>query len=190
MSVTAEVIVLRDEVRLEAILAFADADGWILREQTSRAHLVLASRRWSASVGEEITYVADHPGGCHSLRVTGTSAGPLTTRLREQFPHHSEQELLDVVLGSDRPDGVACVRVASKLAACRPDACETRHLAALERLLGHPVTAVRRAGIRSAYTCGWPELLAVVEARQKQEQHLRAQLEHLTRYLKDGGSSS
>ena len=184
---TEEVIVLRDEVRLETVLAFADAGGWTLREETARAHLVLASYRWSASVGEEIAYVADHLGGAHSLCITGKGAAPLARRLREHFPHHDPQELLAAIVGGGAPDPVTCVRVASKLAACRPVSCEPQHLAALERLLQHPVTAVRRAGIRSAYTCRWPELPAVLKRCRDREQHLGAQLEHLERYLLEEG---
>ncbi|MCA9710843.1 MAG: hypothetical protein KDK70_33685, partial [Myxococcales bacterium] len=83
MSAAVDVIVLRDDVRLEDVLAYADGDGWTLRQETSRAHLVLASRRWSALVGEEIEYVADHVGGSQSLRVTG--AETLARRLRDRF---------------------------------------------------------------------------------------------------------
>lgn len=182
-----EVIVLRDDVRLDAVLAYAEAGGWTLREETARAHLVLASRRWSVLMGEEIEYVADHVGGSQWLRITG--ADTLARRLRDRFGHHTEDELLATVLDGDSPEPVACVRVASKLAACRPAVAEPRHLAALERLISHPVTAVRRAGIRSAYTCPWPELEAIVKRRRGEEQHLSAQLEHLERYL-DGAKGS
>jgi len=183
MSTNAEVIVLRDDVRLEAVLALAEADGWALREETERAHLVLASRRWSASVGEEITYVADHLGGCHFLRITGDEAEALAWDLRDRFDHHTEDELLARVLGGHQLEPVAAVRVASKLAALRPLTSEVGHMRALERLMTHPVTAVRRAGIRSAYTCPWPELLELVERCRKREKHLVTQLEHLARYL-------
>ncbi len=183
MSTAGQIIVLRDDVRLDAVLALADADGWELREETARAHLVLASRRWSASVGEEIEYVADHLGGAHWLRVSGDGAESLAARLREHFSHHDEDELLAIVLDGPNPEAVACVRVASKLAACRPAICDARHLQALERLLEHPVTAVRRAGIRSAYTCPWPELREVIARRRGAEEHLKAQLEHLEQYL-------
>lgn len=174
------VLVLHDDVRLDDVLAYAQADGWTLREEIARAHLVLASRRWTALVGEEIEYVADHIGGSQSLRITGSET--VARRLRGRFAHHTVDELLAVVL-AEQPDPVACVRVASKLAACRPPAAEPRHLAALGRLLSHPVTAVRRAGIRSAYTCPWPQLRALVKRRRAEEQHLSAQLEHLERYL-------
>ncbi|MEM9455182.1 MAG: hypothetical protein AAGF11_13455 [Myxococcota bacterium] len=176
----AAVIVLREDVRLEDVLAYAHADGWTLCEETPRAHLVLVSRRWTALIGEEIEYVADHIGGTHSLRVTGSET--VARRLREHFAHHTVDELLAVVL-AEQPDPVACVRVASKLAACRPPVAQPRHLAALGRLLSHPVTAVRRAGIRSAYTCSWPQLRALVKRRRAKEKHLGPQLEHLERYL-------
>ena len=73
------------------------------------------------------------------------------------------------------------------LAACRPQAVEARHLTALDRMLGHPVTAVRRAAIRSAYTCPWPELREMVEQRRKVEKHLAPQLQHLAQYLAKSG---
>lgn len=180
------VIVLRDEVRLDEVLAYAHADGWTLREETGRAHMVLGSRRWTALVGEEIEYLADHIGGTQTLRVTGSET--VARRLRGHFAHHPVDELLAVVL-ADQPDPVQCVRVASKLAACRPPRAEPRHLAALGRLLSHPVTAVRRAGIRSAYTCRWPQLRTLVKKRRADEKHLSAQLEHLERYLLEQSES-
>lgn len=185
-----EAIVLRDEASAAAVLALADAEGWQLREETSRAHLVLASRRWLTTSGEEVTYVIDHPGGAQSLRVEGTWAAALAKRLREWLPCHPEAELLDVVLGpsgASEPDPVECVRVASKLAAIRPEQPEARHVAALERLLGHPADAVRRAGIRSAYGCRWKELRAMVERRRPVEQRLAVQLEELRRHLDGEG---
>jgi hypothetical protein len=188
-----EVLVLRDEVSAAAVLALADAEGWQLREESSRAHLVLASRRWITTTNEEVTYVIDHPGGAQSLRVEGTWAAALAKRLRDWLPCHAEAELLDVVLGPDgtdravEPDPVECVRVASKLAAIRPEHPSPRHVAALARLLGHPSDAVRRAGIRSAYGCRWPVLRAVVERRRAEEQRLAAQLEALRRYLDGEG---
>lgn len=185
-----EALVLRDEASAASVLALADAEGWQLREETSRAHLVLASRRWLTTSGEEVTYVIDHPGGAQSLRVEGTWAAALTKRLREWLPCHPEAELLDVVLGpsgASEPDPVECVRVASKLAAIRPEQPEARHLAALERLLAHPADAVRRAGIRSAYGCQWKELRAVVQRRRSEEQRLAVQLEDLRRHLDGEG---
>jgi hypothetical protein len=178
-----EALVLRDDVALATVLALAGAEGWRLCEETARAHLVLASRRWSTPGGEEITYVADHPGGVQSLRIAGPGAADLARRLRERLPCHDEAELLAVVLDGDEPEPVACVRVASKLAACRPEAPDPRHLAALERLFGHPEDAVRRAGIRSAYGCRWTGLRALVEARRAREQRLREPLEALCRHL-------
>lgn len=186
-----ETLVLRDEVSAAAVLALADGEGWQLREETSRAHLVLASRRWLTTSGEEVTYVIDHPGGAQSLRVEGTWATALAKRLRDWLPCHVEAELLDVVLGpalgSDAPDPTECVRVASKLAAIRPEQPEPRHVAALERLLGHPVDAVRRAGIRSAYGCRWIELRAMVERRRIEEKRLAVQLEELRKHLDGEG---
>lgn len=178
-----EVLVLRDEVGAAAVNVVADAEGWTLSEESSRAHLVLASRRWSTAGGDEITYVADHPGGVQSLRITGPSATALARRLRQWLPCHHEKELLAVVLDGDEPDPVACVRVASKLAACRPARSEPQHLAALGRLLSHPEVAVRRAAIRSAYGCQWPELRALVQERRADEQRLWLQLEELRKYL-------
>jgi hypothetical protein len=189
-------LVLRDEVSAAAVLALADAEGWQLREESSRAHLVLASRRWITTTSEEVTYVIDHPGGAQSLRVVGTWAAALAKRLRDWLPCHAEAELLDVVLGPNgtdgpngagEPDPVECVRVASKLAAIRPEHPSPRHVAALERLLGHSVEAVRRAGIRSAYACRWQELRAVVERRRAEEQRLAVQLEALRRHLDGEG---
>lgn len=187
-----EALVLRDEASAAAVLALADAEGWQLREETSRAHLVLASRRWLTTSGEEVTYVIDHPGGAQSLRVEGTWAAALGKRLRDWLPCHTEAELLDVVLGASgsevtEPDPLACVRVASKLAAIRPEQPEPRHVAALERLLCHPVDAVRRAGIRSAYGCRWKELRALVERRRGEETRLAAQLEELRKHLDGEG---
>jgi hypothetical protein len=182
-----EVLVLRDEVGVAAVLALADAEAWQLQQETSRAHLVLASRRWVTLTDDEVTHVVDHLGGAHSLRIEGPGAAGQARRLRERLPCHQEDELLAMVLGQEEPDAVECIRVASKLAALRPAELDGRHLAALDRLLGHPSTAVRRAGIRSAYGCRWKALLAVVEQRVAQEQHLVAQLEALRRHVAGEG---
>lgn len=178
-----QVLVLRDEVGLATVLALAELEGWELREETGRAHLVLASRRWSTAMGEEITYVADHPSGAQSLRVSGPGAVASAERLRERIACHEEAELLAVVLEGSDP--VECIRVAGKLAACRPPQVDDRHLAALAVLLEHPEVAVRRAGIRSAYGCRWKELRGLVEERRADEQRLWVQLEGLRRWLED-----
>lgn len=185
MSDTREVIVLQDGVCVDEVLAIAAEQGWELREQTTRAHLVLASRRWITRDGLDVTHVADHPGGAQSLRIEGKRAGSLARRLRERLATHSESELLAAVLAAPSPDPVVCIRVASKLAACRPRQMAPRHLQALERLLSHPVVAVRRAGIRSAYTCRWPQLREIVGRRLVVEDRLSAQLRHLQQYLVD-----
>ncbi len=184
-----EVIILRDEVRLEQVLALAEIEGWTLRAETSRAHLVLASRRWATGDRAEVTYIADHPGGAQSLIITGAGADDVAQRLSQRLPCHDAADLLAVVLDTEQPDPVACIRVASKLAACRPEASEPRHLAALERLLSHDATAVRRAGIRTAYTCAWPELRALVDRRLGLETRLVSQLQHLAQYLADGSAT-
>ncbi|MEM7153957.1 MAG: hypothetical protein AAF799_13995 [Myxococcota bacterium] len=183
MSFDGEVIVLRDEVSLDDLLQLAAEQGWVLRGETARAHLVLASRRWTSREGVELTYVADHPGGAHSVRIVGKASSRVARNLRERVSAYSEDELLAVVLDHDPPDPVACIRVASKLAACRPELADARHLQAIEVLLAHPEPAVRRAGIRSTYGCRWPELRNVVDRRLAQEDRFIPQLEHLQRHL-------
>ncbi|MCX4245072.1 hypothetical protein [Paraliomyxa miuraensis] len=178
------VLVLRDEVSLTVVHALAELEAWELREETGRAHLLLASRRWSTPMGEEITYVADHTSGAQSLRVSGPGAAATADRLRGRILCEDEGELLAMAMeGEPGP----CVRVAGKLAACRPERAEERHLTALRRLLEHPEVAVRRAAIRSAYGCRWPELRDVVEARQGEEKRLQEQLEGLRAYLAEPG---
>lgn len=183
-----EVVVLQDGVPVASLLALADELGWELREQTARAHLVLASRRWITRDGLEVTYVADHPGGAQSIRIEGKRAASLARRVREKLPCSTEAELLGVVLGTTERDPVEHVRVASKLAACRPPRMERRHLKALTRLLSHPDPTVRRAGIRSAYTCSWAELRELVDRRVVVEDRLSAQLRHLQQYLARAGA--
>lgn len=183
MSYDGEVIVLRDEVSLDDLLELAAEQGWVLRGETARAHLVLASRRWTSREGVEVTYVADHPGGAQSLRIVGKAATRVARNLREKVSAFTEDELLAVVLDDADPDPVACIRVASKLAACRPEVADAKHLQAIEALLAHREPAVRRAGIRSTYGCRWPELRNIVDRRLAQETALTPQLEHLQRYL-------
>lgn len=186
---TTELLVLHDTVEAAAVLTIAETESWELREETDRAHLVLASRRWATTTGEQVTWVVDHPGGAQSLRVEGIWAAALVKRLREWLPCHDEKELLDAVLGSggSEPDPVACIRAASQLAALRPEQPNARHVVALERLLTHPADAVRRAGIRSAYGCRWPQLRTLVEQRMPVEKRLRPQLEALLRSLAGDG---
>lgn len=178
-----DTIVLHDDVGLAQLADLARQEGWTLVGETAGAHWVLATRRWQTETGVKITHVFDHPGGTHWLRLTGVQAKDRARRLRARLPHHTENELLDIVLQAAEPDPVACIRAASKIAAYRPAAFELRHLAALEKLLGHSSVAVRRAGIRSAYGCRWPELRELVKRRREQEQRLVDQLADLDAYL-------
>lgn len=174
------VLVLSVAVRAADVRAIAEARNWTREGDTPRAHLALASRRYRTPEGAEVLEIEDHNGGVRSLRISGPTRGELARALAGQLPTRSTDEIIATASSSDP---VACIRAAGELAASRPARFDPPHLAALQRLLTHPEPAVRRAGIRAAYGCQWPELRRWLGARMQAETRLASALAALVSWI-------
>lgn len=181
---TTEVIVLRDEVSRASVVALAVREDWARTGQTDRGHLVMASEQWAPRSDVTVTWVENHTADVRLLRVVGseTSVTEVVATLRAALPHDTRAALLDAARVRSGPAGL--IRVAGKLAECRPPQCDAEQLTVLGRLLSHEETAVRRAAIRTAYRYPWPQLLELVQTRLATESRLQAQLEHLLEFLR------
>ena len=182
----AEVIVVRDDVPRSAMRAVAERLSWRRTGQTDRGHLVMASERWSPAEGVTATWVDNHTSDVRSVHIAGKGEqlADVATALKDALAHDDAASLVAAV----KPDAdpIALIRLAGKLATCRPQACDEGHLHALGELLCHDVVAVRRAAVRTAYNYPWPELVPIVEARQAKDPALAAQLQHLLQRLRTG----
>jgi hypothetical protein len=177
----AVVIVLREQAVRERVEAIAIEHGWRPVGDVVRGHFVLASRRWYDAVGTMIEYLEDHTADVRYFVIEGAGQDEVAALLRERLPCFTETELLAEL---DRnADPVAWVRGLGRLAVLRPKRADARFLAVWERALQHPARAARRAAIRTAYGCSWPELAALVRARLDRETELHGPLEHLHGYL-------
>lgn len=179
-------VVLRDQVRRAQVEAEMDRRRWPRTGEIDRGHFVMASVQWTPSRGTTVTYLEDHTGGARFVRIEGPP--PTTRELARDLAAALPSEPVTKLIETAWEPGPApvLVRVAGKLAACRPERCEHEHLAALANLFEHEHPAVRRAAIRTAYRYRWPELKAVVERRIGEDERLRPQLEHLRDWLDAG----
>jgi hypothetical protein len=180
VSPATRLVVLAESVSAHDVRAHADASGWMLVGDTPRAHLEMASRRFHTRDGTEVLEVEDHIGAVRSLRITGPSADAIARACEAALPTETPQALHAIV---QRGDPVPCIRAAGRLAAGRPAAFDAAHLQAMQRLMTHPEPAVRRAGIRAAYGCRWPELRAWLGARMQVETRLRAAILGLVAWM-------
>ncbi len=175
------VIVLREQAVRERVEAVATEHGWRPVGDVVRGHFVLASRRWYDAVGTMIEYLEDHTADVRYFVIDGAGQDGVAALLRERLPCFTEAELLAEL---DRnADPIAWIRGLGRLAVLRPKRADPRFLAVWERALQHPSRAARRAAIRTAYGCPWPELAALVRDRLEHETELRRPLEHLRAYL-------
>lgn len=181
---TAEVIVIGDDVPRSRMRAIAHDSGWTRVGITDRGHLVMASEQWNDDVGTAITWVENHTSGVRSVRVEGEPARvqAIAAEIREIVPHEDRASLIEAAQLRGAPG--ALIRLAGKLAACRPETCDAKHLDAVRRLLSHDNVAVRRAAVRCAYRYPWPEMVALVRERYESDPVLGPQLEHLMSFLR------
>ena len=185
MSDGAEVVVLRDLVSAVEVSAFADALGATLTEDTTRGWFVLATRAWMTPDDDQIVYIEDHTSDVRWIQTTGPARARIATKVREQLPHYDTEELLSAARGSEPPSD--CIQILSRLVPYRPDDFDPRFFAVWERMLAHPLKAVRRAAIRTAYGCRWPEMRALAETRLDADRELAAQLEQLLSLFDEHG---
>jgi hypothetical protein len=178
------VIVLRDNTSRERVETLAAEHGWRAIGDVVRGHFVLASRRWYEADGTIIEYLEDHTADVRYLTIDGPGQDSAASALRDGLPCFTTEELFAELDASDDP--IVWIRGLGRLSVLRPKKLDTRYVALWERALSHPVRAARRAAIRTAYGCTWPELAALVHARLDDETELQAPLEHLRAYLERG----
>ena len=180
-----EIVVVRDDVPRARIEAIAAAHAWPCTGRTDRGHLVMASVQWTPQPGLKVTWVEDHTSDVRSVRVVGPpdDVRALAEQVREALPHELRSALVQAAHAPTAPAGL--IRLAGKLAECRPATYDPAHLDALRHLLAHESLAVRRAAVRTAYHYPWPEVVEVVRQRYEDDVDVLApQLEHLLSFLR------
>lgn len=176
-----EVIVLRDNTARDRVEALAVDHGWRPIGDVVRGHFVLASSRWYDTDGTMIEYLEDHTADVRYVNVEGVGQKKVAAAIRDALPCYGENDLLAELEGNEDP--IAWIRGLSRLSVLRRRETDPRFVALWERALQHPARAARRAAIRTAYGCDWPELAALVRARIGVEKELAEPLEHLRAYL-------
>jgi hypothetical protein len=183
MTQEARIVVLREEVSQRDVSSLAEARGMKLVDDTTRGYYVLATKVWSASSGTQLVYVEDHTADVRWIQVAGPERTAVATAARDGLAHYDPEQLLGTALTEEAPS--ACVRLLSRLVPHRPDDCDPRFVAVWARMLAHPTKGVRRAAIRTAYGCRWPELEQLVEARLRADPELTGALQQLLQHLAD-----
>ena len=182
------VIVLRDNVSRDRIEALAVEHGWHPIGDVVRGHFVLASRRFYDEVGTMIEYLEDHTSDVRYMVIDGAAQDTVGTAVRDGLPSYTEAELVAELEGSGDP--IVWIRGLGRLSVLRPKRLDARYFSLWERGFQHPSRAVRRAAIRTAYGCTWPEMHELVVGRVAVETELRQPLEHLRAYLDRDQSST
>lgn len=175
------IVVLRDTVSLRDMKRLATGHGWAFTGDVPRSRFVLASHRWQTADGSEVTYTEDHTGDVRYVRVDGPDHEGLARFIAEALPSWSEEELLAQAEQATEP--LPCIQVLSRLAVCRPLRPSKRYVAVWQWMLKHRHRAVRRAAIRTAYDCHWPEMIEVLHERLAIEAELVAQLQDVLDHL-------
>jgi len=171
------VTVLRDYVQPQRVIEWAADHDWKCVADIPRSHVINATIRWVALEGTEITYTEDHTADVRTVSFTGRQQHALQEELQLQLPCFREDEIL--INAESSPDPRERIRALNRLAACRPVEVHHRYLAVWARAFTDPICAVRRAAIRTAHGCTWPELEYLIRQRIAQEDRLRPQMERL-----------
>jgi hypothetical protein len=177
------IVVLNEQVTATDVASLAASMKLTLVDETTRGWFVLATRTWASPDGSQLTYVEDHTADARWLHASGTGSSRIATMLRERLPHYDLADLLSLAESTETPR--TCIQVLCRLVPHRPDDCDPHFLAAWKRMLTHPVQAVRRAAIRTAYGCRWPELRTLVQQCLRTEKELVPQLEQLLALFDD-----
>jgi hypothetical protein len=170
------VLVLADMVDIAALRAWLDVHGELV-EEVARGHSELACIRIAGRDGTEAALLDDHVGDVRYVTFTGVQAAAWAAELARKFACESPQALLAAL--RDDVDPRRWIRALSKLAVLRPSHADSQWVSAWSRALAHPHRAVRRAAIRTCYGASWPELLALVDRRMKEDPELIAPLTQL-----------
>lgn len=173
-------LVLDDAVDSAAVIAWLLLRGELC-EDVPRGHSELACRRVRTTAGDELAYLEDHVAEVRFVTLHGPRATAYADQLMRAFRFVARGALLASLDEGATPS--TWIRGLSKLAVLRPMAAEAALVAVWTRALAHPVTAVRRAAIRTCYGCRWPALHAIVHARIEVDARLRGPLQQLAAHL-------
>jgi hypothetical protein len=174
-------LVLDDSTGGAGVIAWLVAQGE-LYEDTARGYVELACRRVRTPRGDELAYLEDHVAEVRFVTIEGPHATTYAEAIIGEFRFVARAALLGS-LGDEATPG-AWIRALSKLAVLRPAAPDPAFVKVWSRALSHPVTAVRRAAIRTCYGCGWPELRMKVAERIELDVRLRGPLVQLAAHLR------
>lgn len=179
------VTVLRDHVGAHRVIAWAAEYGWPCVADIVRSHHVRATVCWLAPDSTKITYIEDHTSDVRFVEFSGRQQYALQDNLQLQLPCYREDEIL--INAESSPDPRERIRALDRLAACRPAEVHHRYLAAWARALADSSIAVRRAALRTAHGCTWPELEYLVRQRIPLEDRLKPQLQKLLEAMAPAG---
>lgn len=182
------VTVLRDHVPPVRVIAWATGHDWSCIAEITRTHTERATMQWQTSEGTEITYVEDHVSDVRFVKFSGRQQFVLQDDLQLQLPYYREDEIL--INAESSPDPRERIRALNRLAACRPTEVHHRYLAVWARALSDQSCPVRRAAIRTAHGCTWPELEYLIRQRVAHEERLRPQMQQLLAATSDPSAKS
>jgi hypothetical protein len=173
-------IVLDAETTTADVRRLARQRGWTPAGDTPRGHDVMASLRFRAGSDTDVWLGEDHTSGCRWIRIEGPSSLEVGGAIRNGVGWVRPNDVLSRL---ERADAVGCIRLAGQLAAVRPVQFDADHFDALRRLITHDEIPVRRAGIRSAFGCRWPQLAALVREQLQRKQRPQPGLEALLAWI-------
>lgn len=173
-------LVLDHTVAGDDVEALARREGWRLRADTPRGHDVLASRHYAAGDDTSVLHGEDHNGRYRFLQIDGADASAVAQAVTGALSCVSPTQVLSRIREGDPR---TCIRTAGMLMRVRPDAFDAAHYDALCSLLTHDDVPVRRAGIRAAYGCQWPQLVTFVREQLERKQRPQPGLEALLAWL-------
>lgn len=173
---------LRREASPKTLEETANARGWTLIADELRTHSTPAIRVFRTEGGAEVGWHEDHPLGVRHLWISGPGADSLRASLEALIPHWTREGLLGELKSDDLCEVLSGVRVLSCIE--RDDlSSELRNV--LEKLMEHPNKIVRRAVLHLCWANGWPQMLAAVRARAKDDGELGEEWQRLAEILED-----
>lgn len=184
---TTTVLVLADRDDVREVAAWLREHGHAI-EDVDRSHDELACVRVRTADDCEIAVLGDHVGDVVYVTVAGAPAlaTAWVSQLAGRFTWIGPTEVLATLrddAGTATP--AAWIGGLSRLAVLRGELENPAMLAAWTAALAHPVTAVRRAAIRTCHGTQWPGIRAALEARLAVEPDLQRGLRSLLARLQD-----
>ncbi len=187
---TTTVLVLADRDDVREVAGWLRAHGHAI-EDVDRSHDELACVRVRTADDCELAVLGDHVGDVVYVTVVGAPAlaTAWVSQLAGRFTWVGPTEVLATLrddAGTATPAAPSVwIGALSRLAVLRGELENPAMLAAWTAALAHPVTAVRRAAIRTCHGTRWPGIRAALEARLAVEPDLQRGLRSLLARLQD-----